>query len=64
MLAVLDERGAVDASLAGKDGTRTRDVRRKRATAKRLRKQPKLATAAAKGKLSEEQSRPCIGVGR
>ena len=55
VLAVLDERGAVDDSLAGKDGTRTRDVRRKRATASRLRKQPKLAKAAAKGKLSEEQ---------
>ena len=55
VLAVLDERGAVDDSLAGKDGTRTRDVRRKRATAKNLKKQPNLAKAAAKGKLSQEQ---------
>ena len=55
VLAVLGERGAVDDSLAGKDGTRTRDVRRKRKTAENLKRQPKLAEAAAKGKLSEEQ---------
>jgi len=55
VLAVLGERGAVDDSLAGKDGTRTRDVRRKRKTAENLKRQPKLAQAAAKGKLSEEQ---------
>jgi len=54
-LRVLDERGKVNDSQAGKDGTRTRDIRRKRATAKNLAKQPKLANAAAKGKLSEEQ---------
>jgi hypothetical protein len=55
VLAVLGERGAVDDSLAGKDGTRTRDVRRKRKTAEKLKRQPKLAKAAARGKLSEEQ---------
>jgi len=54
-LRVLDERGKVDDSQAAKDGTRTRDVRRKRATARNLSKQPKLAEAAAKGNLSEEQ---------
>ncbi len=54
-LRVLDERGKVDDSQAGKDGTRTRDVRRKRATAKNLAQQPNLAKAAANGKLSEEQ---------
>ncbi len=54
-LRVLDERGKVDDSQAGKDGTRTRDVRRKRATARNLAQQPNLAKAAANGKLSEEQ---------
>src|SRR6186997_1828065 len=44
-LAVLDERGKVDDCQAAKDGTRTRDVRRKGTTAKNLSKQPKLAKA-------------------
>jgi hypothetical protein len=52
---VLDERGQVDDRLAAKDGTSTRDVRRKRATARNLERQPNIANAAAKGELSDEQ---------
>jgi len=52
---VLDERGQVDDSLAAKDGTSTRDVRRKQATARNLERQPNVANAAAKGELSDEQ---------
>ena len=55
VLSVLDERGKVDDTQAGKDGTTTKTVRRKRRTAQRLKRQPKVAEAAAKGKLSEEQ---------
>ncbi|MFA5883425.1 MAG: DUF222 domain-containing protein [Acidimicrobiia bacterium] len=55
MLRVLDERGQVDDSLAGRDGTSTRDVRRKRATARNLERQPNVANAAANGDLSDEQ---------
>jgi len=53
--AVLDERGQIDDSTAGKDGTSTKTARRKRRTARKLKSQPKIAEAAAKGKLSEEQ---------
>jgi len=52
---VLDERGRVDDSLAGSDGVSTRDVRRKRETARKLEQQPNLAKAAAQGRLSDEQ---------
>ncbi|MFA5884345.1 MAG: HNH endonuclease signature motif containing protein [Acidimicrobiia bacterium] len=52
---VLDERGRVDDSLAATDGVSTRDVRRKRETARKLEQQPSLANAAAKGRLSDEQ---------
>jgi len=52
---VLDERGRVDDSLAAQDGTSTRDVRRKRATARNLERQPNVARAAANGRLSDEQ---------
>ncbi len=52
---VLDERGRVDDTLAAKDGTSVRDVRRKRKTAWNLADQPNLADAAADGRLSEEQ---------
>ena len=55
VLRVLDERGRVDDSLAAKDGTSTRDVRRKRATARNLERQPNIANAAANGELSDEQ---------
>jgi len=53
--AVLDERGQVDDTTAGKDGTTTRAARRKRKTAKKLASQPHVAHAAAQGKLSPEQ---------
>jgi hypothetical protein len=52
---VLDERGRVDDSLAGSDGVSTRDVRRKRETARKLERQPNLAKAAGQGRLSDEQ---------
>jgi hypothetical protein len=55
VLAVLDERGRVDDSIAVKDGTTTRSARRKWATARKLRAQPHVANAAAQGKFSEEQ---------
>jgi hypothetical protein len=55
VLRVLDERGRVDDSLAAKDGTSTRDIRRKRATARNLERQPNIANAAANGRLSDEQ---------
>ena len=53
--AVLDERGQVDDSTAGKDGTTTKTARRTRRTAEKLKSQPNVAEAAAKGKLSPEQ---------
>ena len=52
---VLDERGQVDDSLAGRDGTSVRDVRRKQRTARNLESQPNIADAAARGRLSREQ---------
>ena len=55
VLRVLDERGRVDDSLAAKDGTSTRDVRRKRTTARNLERQPNIANAAAQGEFSDEQ---------
>ncbi|MFA5882798.1 MAG: hypothetical protein WDA60_03010 [Acidimicrobiia bacterium] len=55
VLRVLDERGRVDDSFAQADGVSVRDVRRKRATARNLERQPNVANAAAKGDLSEEQ---------
>ncbi|MFA5882980.1 MAG: hypothetical protein WDA60_03930 [Acidimicrobiia bacterium] len=55
VLRVLDERGRVDDSMAESDGTSVRDVRRKRATARNLERQPHVAGAAARGELSEEQ---------
>ncbi|GMU77223.1 MAG: hypothetical protein AMXMBFR46_00240 [Acidimicrobiia bacterium] len=56
---VLDERGKVDDSLAGRDGTRLRDVQRRRRTARNLEHQPHLADAAAEGRLSDEQLDVC-----
>jgi len=53
--AVLDERGQIDDSTAGRDGTSTKTARRTRRTAARLTRQPNVAEAAAKGKLSSEQ---------
>jgi len=53
--AVLDERGQIDDSTAGKDGTTTKTARRTRKTAAKLKRQPKIANAAAKGNLSPEQ---------
>ena len=53
--AVLDERGQLDDATAGKDGTSTKTARRTRKTAAKLKRQPKIAEAAAKGTLSEEQ---------
>jgi len=53
--AVLDERGQVDDSTAGSDGTSTKTARRTRRTARKLKSQPKVAEAAAKGRLSPEQ---------
>jgi hypothetical protein len=55
VLAVLDERGRIDDSLAATDGATTRAVRRKQATARKLKWQPNVADAAAQGKLSDEQ---------
>jgi hypothetical protein len=55
VLSVLDERGRVDDSLSGRDGTSTKRARRTRRTAQKLRKQPNVAKAAAQGRLSEEQ---------
>ncbi|MFA5885609.1 MAG: hypothetical protein WDA60_17295 [Acidimicrobiia bacterium] len=55
VLRVLDERGRVDDSFAEKDGVSTRDVRRKRATARNLERQPNVAGAAARGDLSDDQ---------
>ncbi|MFA5884586.1 MAG: DUF222 domain-containing protein [Acidimicrobiia bacterium] len=55
VLAVLDERGRVDDTQAAKDGTTTRTARRKWQTAKKLKRQPNVAKAAAEGKLSPEQ---------
>jgi hypothetical protein len=59
VLSVLDERGEVDDSLAGRDGTSTKAARRKRRTAQKLRRQPNVAKAAAQGRLSEEQLDRC-----
>lgn len=56
---VLDERGGVDDSQAERDGTRLRDLHRKRTTARNLERQPNLADAAAQGRLSDEQLDAC-----
>jgi len=53
--AVLDEREALDDSMAARDGVSERTARRKRETARGLREKPHLAAAAHDGLLSDEQ---------
>jgi Domain of unknown function (DUF222)/HNH endonuclease len=52
---VLDERGALDESLAGRDGVSARTVRETVETARALESLPEIAAAAHAGKLSGEQ---------
>jgi hypothetical protein len=56
--AVLDERGAIDDSLAAADGVSLRSVRETVATARALEELPEVAAAAYEGKLSDEQLAP------
>ena len=55
---VLDERGAVDDSLAATDGVSVRALREKVATARALEDLPNVAAAAHAGSLSDEQLAP------
>ena len=52
---VLDERGAIDDSIAAHDGISLRDVKATVEAARALENLPHLATAAAEGRLSEAQ---------
>jgi hypothetical protein len=54
-LRVLDERGRVDESLAGRDGVSARTVRDEVETARALESLPAVAAAAQAGELSSEQ---------
>jgi hypothetical protein len=52
---VLDERGRIDDTLAGKDGIAIRDVKATVATARALEDLPAIAAVAAEGRLSDAQ---------
>ena len=56
--AVLDERGAIDDSVAAGDGVPVRRLREKVATARALEELPNIADAAYRGALSDEQLAP------
>jgi hypothetical protein len=56
--AVLDERGAVDDSLAAADGVSVRSVRETVETARALEDLPEVAAVAFEGRLSDEQLGP------
>lgn len=58
VVAVLDERGAIDDTLAATDGLSVRSVREKVATARKLEDLPHIAAAAHGGALSDEQLTP------
>jgi hypothetical protein len=55
---VLDERGAIDETIAGHDGTSVRSVREALETARALESLPRVAAAAHAGTLSAEQLAP------
>jgi hypothetical protein len=56
--AVLDERGAIDDSLAARDGVSVRSVRETVETARALEDLPEVAAVAFEGRLSDEQLGP------
>src|SRR5687768_14188613 len=58
VVAVLDERGAIDDSVAAVDGVSVRSVRETVATARALADLPAVAAAAYHGALSDEQLAP------
>ncbi|MFI5054246.1 MAG: hypothetical protein ACHQDE_07785, partial [Acidimicrobiia bacterium] len=60
VLRVLDERGRVDATLAGRDGVSLRTVRESVETARALESLPAVAAAAHAGELSGEQLGPVV----
>jgi predicted DNA-binding protein (UPF0251 family) len=60
VLRVLDERGRVDDTIAGRDGVSTRTVRESLETARALESLPAVAAAAHAGKLSREQLGPVV----
>ncbi len=57
---VLDERGAIDDSLAARDGISLRDFRANVQTARTLEMLPHLAAAGAEGRLSEDQMNSAV----
>jgi hypothetical protein len=60
VLAVLDERGAIDDSIAARDGVSVRSARDAMATARALESLPAVAAAAHAGALSAEQLAPVV----
>ncbi|MET0919875.1 MAG: HNH endonuclease [Acidimicrobiia bacterium] len=55
IIAVLDEREALDDDLAARDGVSERTARKKRESARAMKSKPNLANAGHNGDLSEEQ---------
>jgi len=62
LIRVLDERGALDDTVAARDGVSLRQVRATIATARALEVLPSIAAAAAAGDLSEEQLREVVKI--
>ena len=62
VVAVLDERGRIDESAAGRDGVSARSVRETLETARALESLPAVAAAAHAGDLSAEQLGPVVAL--
>jgi Domain of unknown function (DUF222)/HNH endonuclease len=62
VVAVLDERGRIDDTLAGRDGVSARSVRETVETARALESLPAVAAAAHAGDLSAEQLAPVVAL--
>ncbi len=62
VVAVLDERGRIDDTLAGRDGVSARTVRETVETARALESLPAVAAAAHAGDLSSEQLGPVVAL--
>jgi hypothetical protein len=60
VVAILDRRGALDASMAAADGVSAKTARDTLETARRLESLPHIAAAAADGRLSDEQLAPLV----
>ena len=62
VVAVLDERGRIDESVAARDGVSSRSVRETVETARALESLPAVAAAAYAGDLSTEQLGPVVAL--